>query len=214
MALIYFVRHAENRANVERVLSHKVVDYSLTERGTQQARAVAAWFQSRPVAAVYTSPLKRARETAAQIAAITGAPIMEAEALRELAVGEIDGRHDVEAWDIHDGVIARWRAGELAARFPGGESAEEVHARLAAFIAEVVERYPQGDVAVVGHGGVFRFGLPRVCVVPGGDVVLSRGLLNAAVTVLRHDGHPQTEFTCDLWGSVDHLPPEASAVRY
>src|SRR5215510_9095454 len=110
MPLLYFIRHAENPANVDCVMSYKVVDHPLNERGEQQAAALGRWFLDRALAAVYTSPLRRARQTAEEVAGATGAPVIVREELRELDVGDLDGRGDAESWAIHDGVIARWRA--------------------------------------------------------------------------------------------------------
>src|SRR5689334_12090996 len=98
MGLIYMVRHAENRANVERLMSHRVIDYALTDLGRVQGEALGRWFLDRALARIYTSPLRRARETAAYIAEATGAPIVEAEQLRELNVGVLDGRGDEASW--------------------------------------------------------------------------------------------------------------------
>jgi probable phosphoglycerate mutase len=106
---IYFVRHGENRANVERRMSWRVIDYPLTELGVRQAAAAAEWFRGRPVEAVYSSPLRRARQTAQHVARAVGGPV------RELAVGALDGLGDAAAWAVHDAVVARWRLGEWAA---------------------------------------------------------------------------------------------------
>jgi broad specificity phosphatase PhoE len=213
--LIYLVRHAENRANVERLMSHKVIDYSLTDLGREQAEALGRWFLDRALDAVYTSPLKRARETAEQIAAATGAPIVEAEPLRELDVGRLDGSGDDASWAVHDELVARWRTGDWEARFPGGESYREAYDRLAGFLSEVAASHPEGDVAAVGHGGLFSTVLPRLCAIPEHDGISPLRLRNTAVTVMRHEGG---QLACEAWGGVDHLPappdlPPGQAIR-
>jgi broad specificity phosphatase PhoE len=202
---IYFVRHGENRANVERLMSWRVIDYPLNELGQRQAEAVAAWFRGRPVEAVYASPLLRARETADRIARVVGAEVVEAETLRELNVGELDGLGDADSWAVHDGIVARWRQGEWEARFPGGESYREAYGRLAGLVAELIERHPTGDVVAVGHGGLFTTVLPRLCPVPGHDGTSALRLGNTAITVVRHDGEG---LACETWGGVEHLTAE------
>jgi broad specificity phosphatase PhoE len=200
---LYLVRHAENRANVERLMSHRVIDYSLTDLGRQQAEALGRWFLDRALSRIYSSPLRRARETAEYIARATGAPIVEAESLRELHVGWLDGRGDAAAWTEHDQIVARWRAGEWEARFPGGESYREAYDRLASFLAEAAQRDRADAVAVVGHGGLYSTVLPRLCPVDGHDGHSPLRLHNTAVTVVRHaDG----ALTCERWGGTDHLP--------
>src|SRR5262249_11523888 len=146
------------------------------------------------------------RETAEHIQRATGAPILETEALRELHVGVLDGRGDQHAWAEHDAIVARWRAGEWVARFPGGESYREAYDRLPSFLAELATRHPQGDVAAIGHGGLFSTVLPRLCPVPEHDGLSPLRLQNTAVTFVTHqDG----AWACERWGGVDHLPEES-----
>lgn len=202
---IYFVRHAENAANVDRVMAYKVVDHPLTEHGRKQAAALGRWFLGRTLGCVYTSPLRRARETAERIVAATGAPLVEREELRELNVGELDGRGDPQSWARHDEVVARWRTGQWHARFPGGESLREVHARVAGLVHEVIGLHSDEDVALVAHGGIFTSVLPRLCNVPGYDWSDQLKLGNTAVTIVRHESG---ELACERWGGLDHLPEE------
>lgn len=203
MPLIYFIRHAENRANVERVMSHKVIDYPLTEQGEKQAEALGQWFLDRALGAIYTSPLRRARQTAEKVAEATGAPVFEREDLIELNVGELDGKGDPASWAIHDEVCARWRIGDREARFPGGESFEEVFERVHRVVHEAIGLHPDEDVALVAHGGIFTSVLPRLCAVPDYDWSAQLKLGNTAITILRHDGG---ELACERWGGLDHLP--------
>lgn len=203
--LIYFIRHGQNQANVDRVLAYKAVDHPLTDRGAKQAAALGRWFLGRQLACVYTSPLVRARQTAQVVAEATGAPLVVRDELRELNVGELDGRGDKESWALHDEVVARWRQGDADARFPGGEDYHQAYARLAGLVEEVVALHPDADAALVGHGGLFTSVLPRLCPVPDYDWTEQLKLGNTAVTVLRHDGG---SFAWELWGGLDHLPVE------
>src|SRR5688500_5437157 len=203
--LIYFIRHGENRANVERVMSYKVVDYPLTENGERQAEPLGRWFLDRALGCVYTSPLRRARQTAERVVEATGAPLFEREELRELNVGELDGKGDPASWAIHDEVIARWRLGDRDARFPGGESYHEVFERVDRVVHEVIGLHPDQDVALVAHGGIFTSVLPRLCAVPGYDWSEQLKLGNTAITILRHEGG---ELACERWGGLEHLPDD------
>ena len=205
MPLIYFIRHGENLANVERLMAYKVIDHPLTDQGEKQAEALGRWFLDRALGAIYTSPLRRARQTAEKVAEATGAPLVEREELRELNVGELDGKGDAASWALHDEVVARWRVGDLAACFPGGESYDEVFERVERAVHEVIALHLEEDVALVAHGGIFTSVLPRLCVVPGYDWSEQLKLGNTAITILRHEGG---QLACERWGALEHLPEE------
>ncbi len=199
MPSIYLVRHGESAMNVAPLLSHRLADLPLTERGHQQAALVAERLRDQRLAGIVTSPLRRARQTADRIADLTGAPVRVTEALREINCGDLDGRGDAEAWAATQAIYQRWRSGEWEAGFPGGETGRQLVERLAGVIREIAETYPRDDVAVVGHGGLFWFALPELCGLP---VEARTSLQNTSVTVIRH---AEGSITCELWGCVLHL---------
>jgi broad specificity phosphatase PhoE len=164
----WYVRHGHNLANQHpRQLSHRVADHPLTDLGVAQATALGRRLSRLPVlAAIYVSPLRRAVQTAEIIARCTGGEVTIVDELRELDVGELDGRRDVDAWAVHDRVLADWRAGRHHSAFPGGEDYYQATARFAAGLANVL-RHPEGSrVLVVGHGAILRAGILAIC--PGG----------------------------------------------
>jgi broad specificity phosphatase PhoE len=163
-ALIDWARHGENVANVTRTLSHRVFDGDLTPVGRAQAeqlgRRLAAREGPRPGLLV-CSPLRRARQTAQILADhLDLAVAAELEGLREIDVGSVDGRSDDAAWAVYDDVLDRWRRGDAAARFPGGEDLRELTARLAAALTQVAAAGGDGPALVVAHGANLRAALP------------------------------------------------------
>ena len=159
--LQYLVRHGESVSNLEgRVQGQE--DIELSDLGRAQARQVAAWSRSLsaspPVAQsligeVWSSPLRRARETAAEIAAVLGLPVMLEEGLCELHAGIFQGHlwADLEA-EFPD-EVAQWRSGDVHYRIPGGESRAQLAARGRAAIEMLAGRDTPGMI-VVAHGGV------------------------------------------------------------
>ncbi|HEY9389268.1 MAG TPA: histidine phosphatase family protein [Mycobacteriales bacterium] len=204
---VYYVRHGENVATITRELSHRVVDHPLTPRGVEQAHAVADHLAARAAGGpVFCSPLRRARQTAAPIAARIGARVVVDERLREVNVGFLDGRRDAEAWATYTGVHQSWRAGETDRRFPGGESGLELTDRLRAAFHNVWRTAPGPTVVVVGHGGILRAGLPGLC--PGlTPQALPCDVTNCSVTELTLRADPGHGVVGELlrWGDVDHL---------
>lgn len=201
---LVFVRHGHSLANQTRTMSHRHADWGLSPQGEAEVAALGAWYRGRPVALVVHSPLERARQTAAAVANVSGAPVTVQEGLRELNVGEWDGRTD--AWGEHDLVLRRWEVGHTADRFPGGESWDEAAARfLGALEAAVAARDPDrpGDVVVVGHTGIFCAVLRRVTRVPG-EPVGRLVVPNTSLTTLEQDG--AGGWTVVRWAETPHLP--------
>jgi probable phosphoglycerate mutase len=132
--VILFVRHGETEANRRRLALGRA-DPPLTERGNEQAEAVAHRLSSLGVSAVYASPLLRARETAAKIAMAAGVEMSVDDRLVELDYGEWDGRSFP---DLPPEELRRWRDDPSFAP-PGGESLRTVAERVAGFCTEHLE---------------------------------------------------------------------------
>lgn len=161
---IYFVRHGESEANARRIIANRGTGLGLTERGRRQAMALAKALAAARIVAVYHSPLDRAAETAAILAAAWGAPCREAAALGECDCGVCEGREDEAAWALHDAVMTRWRGGEWEARIPGGESLVDARDRFVPFVRQIMGTIceMQSAVCLVTHGALLSSVLPLV----------------------------------------------------
>src|SRR5436190_22995886 len=205
---IYLVRHGESEANVQRVFSNGKVDLPLTALGRYQAEQAAGWLATRTTAAhVFSSPLLRARQTAAIVGAALGSEMSVLDDLDEVRVGDLDGRRDAESWAVHDRVIARWRAGHRGIAFPGGESYGQAFDRFSAALREMARRYPGQPIVAVSHGAIQMTVLPRLCPSLGQELRRARhrwGLRNAAITILEVTARG---IACPLWGATDHVTP-------
>jgi broad specificity phosphatase PhoE len=163
-----WARHGENVANLTRTLSYRVFDGELTAQGRGQAAELADYLAAPRgglIGRIVCSPLRRARQTAAIVAERLQAPVVaELEDLRELNVGDLDGRSDAQAWQIYSEVIDSWRAGQLGARFPGGEDCAELCGRLlrALLVVAGLSSAGDGQTLIVAHGGALRAALPHL----------------------------------------------------
>jgi broad specificity phosphatase PhoE len=176
-ATLLWTRHGENHANLSRTLSHRVVDLELTERGRAQAGALVETLADTGLhEEVFTSPLRRARETTEIVSEKLDLRPVVVEELRELDVGEIDGRNDAAAWQTYDDVLAAWRDGQGDVRFPDGESLVDLVNRLRRGIARIVDGVGDAPRFVVAHGANLRAALPMLTGVtdPGHDLPLGR----------------------------------------
>jgi broad specificity phosphatase PhoE len=130
---------------------------------TRQTAELAHALAAVELAAVYTSPLARAAETAQAVAARHGLTPCLVPGLREIDFGEVDGLQFEE-------YPAELRAALLdkpaTVRFPGGESYEELRARVVTALGDIVFRHAGETVAAISHAGAIRAALATWLGVP------------------------------------------------
>ena len=204
--MIYLLRHGESSVNVTQTLSCRRVDPPLTEAGQAQADQVAAWLADKPIRRIYTSPMQRAVQTAQASAQRFGLAPVVAEELREIDCGVLEGRHDVEAWKAFQAMVVSWFSGDIEAGFEGGETGRHALERFARLVRSLPD--DGSDSLLVGHGGIFAWGVLKLCddLKPSGgwDLYLPN---TGLVLVERKPGG----YSCAKWGLADHLP-QASIV--
>jgi len=143
--LLYLVRHGETDWNAQRRIQGST-DIPLNATGRSQAAATALLLGRRRFDAVVASPLSRAAETGAIIAAHLGLPAPTTYAgLAERSYGEAEGLTDTE-------VAERYPDDDV----PGRESRAALVARATETLAEIAVRYDAGAVVVATHGAVIR----------------------------------------------------------
>ncbi|NLG84616.1 MAG: histidine phosphatase family protein [Firmicutes bacterium] len=145
---LYLVRHGQTDWNLAgRIQGHRPVP--LNERGRAQAEILARFFTRFPIAAVWSSDLPRAVETAEQIAAPHGLGVRTTPALRERAFGPLEGM-------VGDEIEAFLAEGNFATRHevPGVEEDAAILARVLPVLDEVTKI--EGEAVLVTHGGVQR----------------------------------------------------------
>lgn len=142
MTTFYLIRHGKK--------AHAVGDVPLSSAGRGEARATARYLQDRRILCFYTSPLRRAKETAAIIAAAQRLPAIEDVRLRERANwGDLPGQSFAE-------FVAMWERTTRDPTYapPVGDSAVRAATRLASFIEETARSHPRGAIVAVTHGGL------------------------------------------------------------
>jgi broad specificity phosphatase PhoE len=131
-------------------------DIPLTAQGRLQAEAVAQALGSTSVAAVYSSPLERARTSAEVIAKPHRLePVIES-AFREMAFGAWEGLSRDELATHHPAEAAVWASTPHIVTPPEGEPLAAVDARVRSALATIIERYQGGTVILVSHAIVTR----------------------------------------------------------
>lgn len=157
MLHVYLLRHGETFWNADGNRYCGATDIGLTEKGVQQAHQAAALLNGIAFDAVYTSPLQRARHTAA-IASGNHPQIIIEPRLTEASFGAWEGKtraefiaEDPQLWDAWAREPDHVRAGGT------GETAAGIVSRVDDFFCDLVRKHPDGTVLVVAHNAVNRF---------------------------------------------------------
>jgi probable phosphoglycerate mutase len=151
---IIAVRHGETPWNVDARIQGQL-DIQLNDTGRWQARRVGHALSSEQIAAIYSSDLGRAHETARAIADAAGIPVVAHQGLRERRFGVFEGKTFDEihqTWPEHaqnwKRRIPEWAPPE------GGESLLQLRERVARTVSDLASKHRGEQIAVVAHGGV------------------------------------------------------------
>ncbi len=195
------MRHGVTAWNRERRFQGQL-DTPLDEQGFEQARRTGRRLAEWPLAAVYTSDLLRARQTAEAIAAPHGLALQVEPRLRERHYGRFEGRTYDEIERIDPQGYARWRAREPSFALPGGgETLRSLYERVEAALRDLALRHEGETVAVVTHGGVLDCAF-RMATGLGIEAPRTHELLNAS---LNRIAWREGSFALLEWADAAHL---------
>jgi broad specificity phosphatase PhoE len=166
---LLLVRHGESQFNAERRWAGWEDFSPLTALGKAEAQAVANRLASEgDIAALYASPLLRARQTAQVIAKTLGIAAVLHDGLREVNVGRVGGLTMDEFATKFTSHYQSWQErSNVGFTWPGGENRHEFFLRAGRAVEQIVSKHPGERVVVVCHGGVIRatlvYFLPEEC---------------------------------------------------
>ena len=150
MARIYLVRHGTTEWNREEIFRGRV-DCPLDETGRAEARALAVYFGELPIERIFTSPLARAAETAAAIAAGRGVDVVSDPAFIDLDFGEWQGHPLQEVREKYPDLYRAWRERPQEVTFPGGESLDRARERAWERLLQIARENPDRTAVIVSH---------------------------------------------------------------
>lgn len=164
---IYLVRHGQTQWNLEKRLQG-ATDNTLNETGRRQAAELAVKLAGVDFAHIYSSGLRRAKETAAAFAG--KAPVTPLPALNERSFGKFEGIFEDERDAVPFAEFGK-RATKLDDNLDGGESLQSQAERVGVAIREIVAKHATGSVAIVAHGGVNPLALAALLDIPVAEAV-------------------------------------------
>ena len=207
MTRIWLVRHAEAEGNLYRRI-HGVTDTPLTERGRRQLPALAERFMDRPLAAVYSSDLCRARETAQALAAPKGLEVRVRPGLREVDLGAWEDKTWGWAGHFDPENFRAINQDPSALLIPGGEAYETSLRRILASLRAIAAEAPGQEAAAVAHGCIIRLALCHLLGYPPSEIRKVPHGDNTCVAELEAEGD---ELRVLRYNDNSHLPRELSA---
>lgn len=152
---ILLIRHGHTRATEEGKL-YTDPEAPLTERGIEQAKALAAWLPSQTTDVLLTSPSMRVRSTADLLAHAAGLEPVVVQGLDEWHVGDWEGRTYVEIKKSDPELYHRWSEDPIHNAPPGGESIVDVCRRAKHHLQGLLKSYQGKHLVLVTHAGIIR----------------------------------------------------------
>lgn len=166
------------------------LDVGLSEEGREQVRAKTATLSNLHADALYTSPTRRAFESALIVAEKLHLQAQMVPELREINFGAFEGRSYDEIRRLYPAEYNLWMADPTEMRFPDGESFAGLKDRVLQFLSRLRETH-QGQTAVVcSHGGVIRVVLAHALGLPNRMIFRIDQSYAAANVIDFIDTHP------------------------
>jgi len=148
---IVLVRHGATDWNLQG-RCQGATDRELSEVGVRQAEQIASLLSSESVQAIYSSGLRRARQTAELISQPHNLPVLIEENIRELDHGALEGLTFNEIKQSYSEFLARWRTEPAEIQVPGGEKLIDVAERAWEGVTRIAERHATArSIVVVSH---------------------------------------------------------------
>lgn len=203
MTLVLFVRHGLTEQTGVR-LSGWTPGLHLSEAGRAQAASLVERLDRVPLAAIYSSPLERCRETAAPLARARGLRVVRDRAIGEVGYGEWTNRPLKQLMRTK-----LWRvvqSNPAAARFPGGESLLEVQTRVVQATLRLAAAHRDRAIALVSHGDPIRLAMSHLAGAPI-DHFQRIQIAPASVSAVALGEGPPRVLTLNAVGALDDLFP-------
>jgi broad specificity phosphatase PhoE len=149
MAELILARHGETAWNVEKIYRGRS-DVGLDEVGIKQAELLGKYVSNYGLEAIYSSPLKRALDTANVIARYQNIDVQIAEGLIDLDYGKWQCLPEREVKRLYPALLNEWHNNPHKVRMPGGEGLDDVRKRAIKVVNDILSNY-YGSVVLVSH---------------------------------------------------------------
>jgi len=154
MTELILVRHGETAWNVKKVFRGRA-DVALDEVGIGQAELLGKYLANWQLEAVYSSPLRRALDTANMVARYQKTAVTTAEGLTDLDYGEWQSLSAREVKRLYPALLNEWHSHPHRVKMPGGESLEDVRRRTVEAVDGILAKH-SGNALLISHRVVIK----------------------------------------------------------
>ncbi len=146
-----FLRHAQAKNNVERILAGRSTGYPLTDLGVYQARKIGDFLKPFNVSKIYSSPVERAEHTAKIVANKVGLSYDIDERLTEIDMGVFAGMFYDEMFAKHGNIFLKFYEGSLIVEKNGIEPFAHVRKRILDMVTHCSRKHSGENILLVTH---------------------------------------------------------------
>ena len=198
---IYIVRHGQTDFNLQNIVQGSGVDSSLNERGLVQAKAFFDYYKNVPFDKVYTSALKRTKETVKGFLDL-GIPGEALSGLNEISWGTKEGFKITPDEDqYYHYMLRQWQLGNTKLKIEGGESPDDVVKRMQPAVDHIMANTNEQTILICMHGRAIRILLCMLLHHPLKSMDMFEHE-NLCLYILDHIG---SAFTIKLHNDTTHL---------
>ncbi len=183
MTKLILIRHGFSKSNEERVFAGHL-DISLAEKGVKQAKITAKYVsENYKIDTIYSSDLKRAKETAEKLGELTGKKISFSKNLREIFAGDWEGHKYEELPVLYPEEFWIWKNKIGLCQTPNGESVKDLYNRVNSEIDRILEENQGKNIVIVSHATAIRVFMVRVLGMNVEEMQKVEWVPNASVSV-------------------------------
>ncbi len=200
---VYIVRHGQTDFNARGIVQGSGVDSSLNEKGKAQAQAFYDAFRAVKFDKVYTSVLKRTKESVTRFIE-QGIPTEALAGLNEISWGKKEGQPITPEEDkYYHHMLSEWQRGDTSLRIEGGESPDDVVKRMKPAVDHIMSHTEEKNVLICMHGRAIRILLCHLLNYPLKSMDMFEHE-NCCLYILNYTG---SMFSVELHNSTAHLRP-------
>jgi broad specificity phosphatase PhoE len=198
---IYLVRHGQTDYNLKGIVQGSGVDTDLNDKGKAQADAFFETYKDVPFDKVYTSALRRSKQSVQRFIDL-GVPNESLAGLNEISWGTKEGHKVTPTEDeYYHFMIKQWQLGNTTLKIEKGESPEEVVSRMKPALDHIMSREDEKNILICMHGRAIRILLCHLLNYPLRCMDFFEHE-NLCLYVLKHTG---TMFQIEVHNDVSHL---------